>query len=67
MAKRIKDKRKRLFKTVVKTAEDMAIHFKLVRNFPDIKKRLNYLKTITEELLKLTDPILEAGRFPELE
>jgi len=67
MAKRIKDNRKRIFKTITKTAEDMMIHLKLVRNFPDIKKRLNYLKTITEELLKLTDPILEAGRFPELE
>ena len=67
MAKRIKDNRKRIFKTITKTAEDMMIHLKLVRVFPDIKERLNYLKAITEELLKLTDPILEAGRFPELE
>ena len=67
MAKRIKDKRKRLFKTVKKTAEDMMIHLKLVKAFPDVKERLNYLKSIIKELDKPTDPILEAGRFPELE
>ena len=66
--KRIKDKRKR--KRVLSNRsgkEVIATHIKLVQIFPDIKKRLHYIKSIIKDLNNPNDPVLVEGRFPEME
>ena len=64
---RIKDKRKRTFTTVGKTAEYIATRLKLIAVFPDVKERLHYIKAIIKDLDEPVNPVLVEGKYPELE
>lgn len=67
MAKRIKDKRKRTVSTLLKEDRELNHHrIKLIKAFPIVKDRLEYLKELIKEMDKPSDPILVEGGYPEL-
>jgi len=67
MAKRIKDNRKRSKLSLLSVdAEKRQTHFKLVKVFPNVKERLNYIKACIEMLDEPCDTVLVEGGYPEL-
>ena len=67
MAKRIRDSRKRKTSNIGRdNREKNYIHLGLVKAFPDIKDRLQYIRAIIKDLSKPNDPRLVNGESPEV-